>query len=454
MRSLDVLVRLNQKVVRLPSRRTFIHQSLAASFALSVAGAASAQVASDRELDAIIDAECNPHEPPILYSNVYRVGRQPQSRLRASEIPDQNATLAQVASAVGLTSSELEAFRRSGSWYSNTSADRPNPSWPTDAQASDYFPLIPFSVAIGTEFELSHETLSRAAEANAFDMTDREVVVIGLRGALIASGEGAADWASSHSLRTTRPDHLNRRCIIGIWDRSRRRVMAFQASTVPEANYIYRSLGYPRAKANLMSTGLYRYRRGAHSPSPRGIQRGALKQDEWAVVMRTLRNMEMNPFDRYTVWQIGMFGDNIHAAVLDGPAGRPWFSSAGCQVIPGAYEPGQFDKATGAWESFRRNLGLVDVAGMPLPDEDEGRGSYLYMLLTGDDVALCATRLAAELGGYRPLRAGSTGERVAALQRSLAVRANGRFGPVTARAVLRRWKQLRGELITPVHLEV
>jgi hypothetical protein len=138
--------------------------------------------------------------------------------------------------------------------------------------------------------------------------------------------------------------------------------------------------------------------------------------------------------------------DNIHAAMLSYRKKPPFFSSAGCQVVVGAYMRNN-RLPIGPWQEFRRAAGLADLAklGQNSTDAsslDDGK-PFRYMLLTGREAALLAQ--GNEYLGDT-LRYGSSGAAVQELQKILIATgadniaktemASGKLGRTTLGALL------------------
>jgi hypothetical protein len=220
-----------------------------------------------------------------------------------------------------------------------------------------------------------------------------------------------------------------------VYDRSAKILSAYQASTVPNAAYVFKCYAMALAgtatanlTGNILPTGCYTYTVGPHHPGtlreiPTVLRLAQSATDASSVVV--LRSINDTIYDRFDLFVTAAPADNVHPGQM-----AQSFSSAGCLTLPGFYANGQH---TGIWRDFRAALGL-------------GRASngthYSLVLLTGLDAAL-ATQVRA---GARPianitrLRHGSTGPRVAALQKALGMtpEANPQLGPVTRQALIAR----------------
>lgn len=332
-------------------------------------------------------------------------------------------------------------------WYGLAAGKRPPVSWPDDGNCIDYAHLLPFG-ALPQECVISHETLQFLCERNYFVLNSASPVCFGLRGCEPVTGAGDTGWGREHRVRNVRPDHRRLKCVLGVWDRAGRQVRLFSGSTVPEVTYIYafaNSYCAPAADVvgcNLMIPGLYRFTVGTHPrrPAPHRktfFQPGALLGGSVAY-MRTIAKLQYSPLIEHTTLEFAAVGDNVHASgsSVESEAdaqGRPRFSSAGCQVIPGKYARG---RAEGAWAGFREALGLSN----PPSSTDNGK-SIDYFLLTGADACCAQVQSKTIADEYWRLRPGSSGKRVAEYQRHLLqtgisnIAANGVYGPATFRAV-------------------
>jgi hypothetical protein len=300
-------------------------------------------------------------------------------------------------------------------WFERAVGTRPSPTWPTDNVSFDYAHLTaqPNSEAV---FKFTPEVLHELLQLNSFQ-PDRQLprLLFGLRGCVLDKNLDVSPWADSHQVRATRPNHMDPKCLIGVWDLSKRTIALFKGSTVPNVDLMEKqiegSLG-----CNMMPTGLHRYQVGAHR-APR--QPGAFRQQVPLWVIRTKKRLYYASNDPDTLWD-DLNGDlpfdDIHAAMLSSRSKPPFFSSAGCQVIAGAYDANRLP--TGAWAEFRKAAGLghpIDFVGASATTDD-GR-QYDYCLLTGKDAQLVASGATASV---RALRYGSSGEAVVELQEKLA----------------------------------
>jgi hypothetical protein len=302
---------------------------------------------------------------------------------------------------------------------------------PKDDEQPDYRHLD--TSLASTIFLLNADAIELLIKANEFTPLPGKLV-FALRGAALA-GTNKLENASEIHIIDQRPDHRRFRCVIGVLDRSTKTLSAYQASTVPNAAYVYKC--YAMAKAgtplanltgNILPTGCYTYtvgthHRGTNREIPTVLRLAQSATDASPVVV--LRSINDTIYDRFDVFITTIPADNVHPGQM-----AQGFSSAGCLTIPGFYKNGQH---TGLWSDFRDALGI-------------GPGSngthYSLMLVTGLDAALASqvkagNRAFAEIAR---LRHGSAGPRVAALQAELGVKAQAspQIGPSTRQALVSR----------------
>src|SRR5215831_13930673 len=100
--------------------------------------------------------------------------------------------------------------------------------------------------------------------------------------------------------------------------------------------------------------------------------------------------------------------DDIHAAILNARSRPPYFSSAGCQTIAGAYDNGL---PKGAWAEFRKDAGLAQPLKFfccSRTDTVDYWRQFDYVLLTGKEAQIPAA--AGFDSSLRTLRFWSSGE--------------------------------------------
>ncbi|KQQ86781.1 hypothetical protein [Massilia sp. Leaf139] len=312
-----------------------------------------------------------------------------------------------------------------------------NVHWnPRDDEHPDYRHLD--RTAAFSSFELTPADLDLLIEANAF-FTQSGRLLFALRGAALPGG--AQVDAASIVVTDQRPDHRNFRCVMGAYDRDRRRLSAFPASTVPNAHYVFRcftlaSQGTAPANltGNMLPTGCYTYAVGTHRAGQAGEIPTVLRLSNSAtgasrvLVLRSIADLQ---YDRFDPFLVATPADNIHPGQLS-----EGFSSAGCLTLPGRFAGGSH---SGVWRDFRAASGL---------DRAHHGELFSLMLLTGLDAA-AATRVrtaGTDPASLRRLRHGSKGERVAALQAALGLAPdNSRLvGPITRAALVRRQASVLG----------
>ncbi|MEO1293761.1 MAG: hypothetical protein AAFV62_13220, partial [Pseudomonadota bacterium] len=290
-------------------------------------------------------------------------------------------------------------------------------------------------------FPVDHETLTLAAERNSFPVTD-DVVLFGLRGCRLLPSSPTRAY-----VRERYPNHQDYRCVLGVWNRRKREVVAIQSSTVTNGRYIYaqQRLKGAGTVANLMPTGLHAYRVGPHRASSKAPQPGAFRQAKPFSVLRSHARSDRNQaYTIYEFWDLRpnlIVADNIHAGSYDL---RPrdnlyYFSSAGCQTVPGGYTRGSRIPQR-RWKLFREMAGLSTPTsyspGWKGPDDGK---PFQYMLLTARELRL-AHRDRGDRPELRRLRYGSKSEAVREVQSAMGLSGpDGSFGPNTQRAYL-QWQ--------------
>ena len=298
-----------------------------------------------------------------------------------------------------------------------TSLTRDDVRWAPDERNPNSRHLPKSSTAT---FNFTAAHLAVLCAANRFALpVGQSRVIFGLRGCRVASGDHVVPFTTSVSLEEGTPDHTTPCCVVGVWDRDRAQIAVFTATTVPYwryvANYMANGPG-----ANMMPTGLYRYRVGRHRTTP-----GALRFAEPSViVVRPDKKKKTIEFETNDLWDgpVQPF-NNIHAAgAVRSPLGST--GSAGCQTLPG-YWSSDRSQHYGNWQKFRELSG-VDGALDGTP--------YTYVLLTGREARL--TSVGAPREQLSRLRFGSRGDDVKALQRALGLSADGIWGPSTSRKLI------------------
>lgn len=304
-----------------------------------------------------------------------------------------------------------------------------------DTDAPDYAHLQPEGrepIPGDKKFTITAADIELLIKANSFDPKGPDgKIVFAFRGAnLIDSSDGKNNGVvagvDAIELEETRPNHRTFRCTIGYLNRETKKISAFRASTVPNEKFMtnyYRWNnglgGNSSTGANMLPTGCYVYRMGAHGggriyPALRLTDPERLADDGQACVLRTKNDLTFKIDDYFDHC---MPYDNIHCAYSDDT-----FSSAGCQTIQGRNgEPGP-------WSHFQAVLKTMKV-----------NTRIDYVLLTGRDAALAswlrATGKASDpemvarwLGRLRP---GSRSDAVSRLQEKIGMQPSGYFGAGT-----------------------
>jgi hypothetical protein len=302
---------------------------------------------------------------------------------------------------------------------------------PVDDEQPDYRNLD--TRLAGTTFELTPDDLDTLVSANAFRPLAGKLI-LGLRGALLVGGAKRENVASI-TVTDQRPNHRDFRCILVVYDPDARRLWAYQASTVPNAAYIFKcysdfsaGVKIENLTGNILPTGCYTMTVGTHRPGTRGEIPTVLRLSTASsgaspvVVLRSLMDVTYDRFDRF---QIATPADNIHPGQLS-----QGFSSAGCITLPGRYANGQH---TGIWADFRHALGINA--------QSDGK-QFSLLLLTGLDAAMAANARVSPQGGstLTRLRFGSKGDAVGKLQSALGLAPDSSqsIGPVTRNALINR----------------
>lgn len=315
---------------------------------------------------------------------------------------------------------------------------------PDDHDHPDYGHLTQFHS--GDNYKIRAEDIETLIRCNAFAIIDQPLLIFALRGAAIAEAE-KREGVDEITVTDQRPDHRHYRCVIGVLNRETKRIWAYKASTVPNAEAVL--AGYSMAQrgefeGNLLATGCYTYTVGTHRAGTEHEISGALRLSttpEGASAVVALRTINDVVYDRKDFWHQCTPADNIH------PGGSlQHFSSLGCLTLPGDYnKPSRTH--TGLWADFRVALGM----GVKSADEDTGR-QYSVILLTGKDAALASRlRTSGEIRSPKivattlaRLRFGSKGAAVAKLQEKLGVETDPSqyFGVATSAALIARQQEL------------
>jgi hypothetical protein len=327
---------------------------------------------------------------------------------------------------------EVEAILEAAEGLEAAALSPASVGWnPKDDEQPDYRHLD--TSLAGSTFDLTPDLLDVLIGANEFSPKPGKLIVA-LRGASLG---GVAKRQNVDLVPVTdqRPDHRTFRCVIGVYDRTARTLCAYQASTVPNAAYVYKCYAMAQAGTpvsqligNTLPTGCYTYTVGTHRAGTRGEIPTVPRLSQSAtgassvVVLRSLDDTIYDRFDRFV---IATPADNIHPGQMS-----KGFSSAGCLTIPGFYSNGRH---SGVWSDFRQALGVGPVSN---------GAQFSLVLVTGLDAAVGAQVLAHKRtpANIARLRHGSAGNRVGALQKSLGLvpDASPLFGPTTRQALVAR----------------
>lgn len=360
--------------------------------------------------------------------------------------------------------------------------DAAKPRWPAPGESVDYHHLARYAPPGSGSFDLDGDVLAFLASRNEFRISERlngnkSHVLFGLRGAILPEGDDTG-WSRRHRLQLATPDHVNFRCVLGVWDRRKNQLRCFTGSTVPHAAYMWAQVNRLFA-CNMMPTGAYLYRVGPHPrKSTRSKQVGAFRMQgayfepkdgaatrpDSVFVVRTLNDMAYTTRAAKEAWSTVNPGDHIHSAVFnyDTPgrrrhSGGQKFASAGCQIVKGDYHLDAERRFTtqpdGPWAYFRAAAGLRRnpkmLDGSSVRTEDDGI-EFQYFLFTGLEAALAATGATGFRRDYACIRFGSFGPNAAALQRALGLSGDGKVGATTLTALIER-QTARDALASPVH---
>lgn len=309
----------------------------------------------------------------------------------------------------------------------------PDVRWPAeDSESPDYAHLVPAGrePTMGDhEFDFAAGDLDLLIGANAFEPRGYDdTIVFALRGARLV-GRDRAEEVDRIRLEELRPDHRSFRCTIGFYNLRSRKLWAYRASTVPNVKYMTNYYqwknklgGNSSISANMLPTGCYVYRVGAHKngtikPALRLTDPENLTEDGTVTVLRTFNDLTFKTDD---LWDECEPYDNVHCAYADDS-----FSSAGCLTICG-------ENGKGPWGRFQHVLGTM-----------KNNARLDVVLLTGREASMAAyirqTGRATDeavMRSLRRLRPGSRGEAVKRLQQRLGMVPTGYFGSSTKKALI------------------
>ncbi len=283
-------------------------------------------------------------------------------------------------------------------------------------------------------FALSHQTLLRLCNQNAFAIPEGMMIFFGLRGAAPIN-EDDNTFRERHFLGLREVDYKKPCCTIGQWLPQEGKLAVFLGSTVPTLGYVEQAMAAGGEGANQMMPGFYTdYMKGQHHQgTPKAYD--AFRQTRPHPVRRTVGNEDFDNLDEVS---FGIQSDNIHAATSYNRLNGEDYSSAGCQVIVGypkvPAKPASVQ--TGPWGPFHDNAYAIAQTNFP------------YFLLLGKDGQKAASEAPSSI--FPRLRFGSNGALVAQLQEKLMAKGlfaqpvNSLFDYSTFQAVVKHQEQAMG----------
>ena len=301
-----------------------------------------------------------------------------------------------------------------------------------DKHHPDYVHLPPD--AKGLSFSLTADDLDTLIKFNRFKLETEQhnKIIFALRGAMLNGSGHSQEQVSELKLIDVRPDHVNFRCVIGVYDKSSRKLSAYTASTVCNAGAVLACYNYynglsSRKQGNILPTGCYEMCVGTHYGSvavPGVFRLGNGPAPESATKHTVQRTGNDVTFGTQDIWDPCTPHDNLHPAF-----GTVSFSSLGCLTVRGTYSRGH----QGEWKMLRAAAGLHS-------SQDSMGTRYDMVLLTGLDAATAVllrnrnvTDGAALDEALGCLRQGSRGPLVEKLQSKLAITPSGTFDWNTAK---------------------
>ena len=342
---------------------------------------------------------------------------------------------------------------------------KPNGIWAPNGHTVDNWHL---GVSLSdTPFTLTADLLQKTLATSHIQM-DRltQRVLFGIRAATLLNAEAFADgrtFQTAIELAESVPDHFHPHCVLGVWDRDTDKLWAAPGSTVCNIEYLYAQADANNQDklCNLLPAGVYNYRVGTHRNGAKSRQPGAFRLASSVAVLRNYNETKLG-FAPNDNWEFRGpdVGDNIHAAYIL-RSGRPRFSSAGCQVIPGTVRDNR-TRHTGLWRQYRIAAGLLpdpiikaNAEKPQIVSTTEDRTAYSYVLLPARELRLAASAVSVGKKLQVKLRRGSYGDAVKRLQASLDLSVDGDFGFQTQRAVITTQNLLLGKadgVVTPERL--
>ncbi len=299
--------------------------------------------------------------------------------------------------------------------------DKSDVRWVTnDANHPDYVHLPPD--AKGQSFRFTPDDLETLIKRNRFEPQtgQHNKIIFALRGAKLNGSGHAQEQASELQLTDVRPDHVNFRCVIGVYDRAGRKLSAYTASTVCNAGAVVACYNFyngfsSKKQGNILPTGCYQLCVGTHFGSltvPGVFRLGNGPGPASASKHTVLRSANDVTLATEDIWDDCTPQDNLHPAF-----GTSRFSSLGCLTVRGTYSGGH----QGEWKMLRAAAGLHG-------SQDSMGTRYDMVLLTGLDAATAAllrsrnvTQEDALDESLGCLRQGSRGPLVTQLQTKLSI---------------------------------
>ena len=276
-------------------------------------------------------------------------------------------------------------------------------SWTVDQAISTDRAFLP-KLAKVAPFSLTPRVLSAWSAANAIPV-NTPLVLFGIRGAAVKVE--TADWTQAVDIAPTTPDHINNRCLLGIWNVKSGRLVVYTGSTVPNVNWMYEQVRNAPNSCNMLPTGQYLYKSGPHLRYP-----GCFRLDETVYTRRVYKQLV------YTVKDWGADVDNpannIHLGFFDLSKTPAFFSSAGCQTIRGGWSSTDWAYAR-SFEAFRVAAGQsssIPRGDVVLPSDNQ---RFVYTLVDYADLMLTSIGVATEAR-----RHGSVGNDVTELRQKLS----------------------------------
>ena len=200
-------------------------------------------------------------------------------------------------------------------WFQKPEGERPAPNWPPDNISFDFAHIASLPNS-DQPFGLTSAVIQQLLSANSFRPDPQSTkVLFGLRGCTLVDKTDHLDWADAHQVRAIRPNHLDLRCVFGVWDRSNSRLALFKGSTVPNVDYMEKMIE-GSMRSNMLPSGMHQYVVGPHN----GVsQPAAFIQKTPLWVIRSKKTLGYAANDAGIEWD-DLDGelpfDDLHAAIL------------------------------------------------------------------------------------------------------------------------------------------